>query len=430
MMQYRFNNKGFTLVEMIVVMAIFIVVIIITGDTFGRIVSQSLKLSKMEESNIEGVVGLEMFRHDLEQSGFGLPTSFIENSPPEYKEAGYAPANKQNDAPSGIPRALVFNSFSSASARDTNPEGGGSFGVISNSWYVTLKGMSLSRNNTAGRWTYVAYSSTGSKPPKVWSSDNLTSDDRVVMIRRTFSSGKYASQLAYDTGTPSIYWQDFDSTGFVPEFSPASREEILYVYGVAPKTSSDHGLGMPFNRADYFVAIPSSSSRLPATCAPGTGILYKATVNHETNGTGGKLTYTPLVDCVADMQVVLGWDLWDSTSNALGQDGTIDTWSSGVNEKGDITRITDAPTTEVTLEVVKKSFSESETIRTALKMIKVYILAQNGRRDPNYQGPASFAMGEPGELSLTRTYDLSALRNYRWKLYRIVARPKNLLANQ
>lgn len=431
MLYCRDNNKGFTLVEMIVVMAIFMVVIMITGDTFNRIVTQSIKLAKMEESNTEGVVGLEMFRHDLEQAGFGLPTSFNEAYPPVYKEAGYTPASNQNDAPSGIPRALVFNSYSSTAAKDTNPQGGGSFGLVSNTWYISLKGMSLSRSNTAGRWSYVSYSSTGSKPPKVWSSDNLTSSgpnrDRVVMIRRTFTSGKYASQLAYDPGSPSIYWQDYDATGFVPEYSPASREEILYVYGVAPKSSSTNGLGMPFNRADYFVAVPGTSSQLPSTCAPGTGILYKATVNHETNGPGGALTYTPLVDCVADMQVVLGWDLWDSTNNTLGQDGTIDTWSNGINDKGALTRSTSGT---VSIDDVKAALANPETIRMALKMVKVYILAQNGRRDPNYQGPASIAMGEPGELSLTRTYDLSSLRNYRWKLYRIVARPKNLLANQ
>jgi len=402
----------------------------ITGDTFNRILGQSIKLTKMEESNIEGVVGLEMFRHDLEQAGFGLPTSFDETKPPIYKEAGYDPAKKLNDAPNGIPRALVFNSFSSNAAKDSNPSAGTSFGILSNTWYLSLKGMGLARNSTAGRWSYVAYSSSGSKPSKIWSADNLTINDRVVMIRRTFTSGKYASQLAYNTGNQSIYWQDFDSTGFVPEFSPASREEILYVYGVAPKSSSTNGLGMPFNRADYFVAIPGSSTQLPATCAPGTGILYKATVNHESNNPGGKLTYSPLLDCVADMQVVMGWDLWDATNNTLGQDGIIDTWSNGINEKGELTMNTSAPTADITVDYVKSAFANSETIRTSLKLLKVYILAQNGRKDNNYEGPASIAMGEPGELSLTRTYNLSSLRNYRWKLYRIIVRPKNLLANQ
>jgi prepilin-type N-terminal cleavage/methylation domain-containing protein len=424
------NNKGFTLVELIVVMAVFIIVIMITGDTFNRILGQSIKLSKMEESNIEGVVGLEMFRHDLEQAGFGLPTIYNETIPPVYREAGYLPANKLNDAPNGIPRALVFNSFSSSASKDTNPASGTSFGVLSNTWYVGIKGMGLSRSSTAGRWSYVSYSSTGSKPPKVWVSDNLDSNDRVVLVRRTFGSGKFESQLVYDTATPDAYWQNYSNSGFVPQFSPASREEILYVYGVVPQGSSSNGLGMPFNRADYFVAIPGTSTQLASTCAPGTGILYKATVNHEFNSPGGKLQYTPLLDCVADMQVVIGWDLWDATNNVFGQDGVIDTWSNGINEKGDLTRTTTAPTSEVTVDVVKDAFKNAETIRKSLKMLKVYLLAQNGKKDSNYQGPVSIAMGEPGELSLTRTYDLSSLRNYRWKLYRIVVRPKNLLANQ
>ncbi len=49
---------------------------------------------------------------------------------------------------------------------------------------------------------------------------------------------------------------------------------------------------------------------------PDTGILYKTTVNHA----DGKLTYIPVLDCVLDMQVVLGWD--------LNGDGLIDTWSN------------------------------------------------------------------------------------------------------
>ena len=114
----------------------------------------------------------------------------------------------------------------------------------------------------------------------------------------------------------------------------------------------------------------------------------------------------------------------------MGQDGIIDTWSSVLNDKGNLTFNSSAPSADVKTSVVQAAFNSAETIRNAMKVIKVYILAQNGRKDPNYQGPASIAMGEAGELSLTRTYDLSSLRNYRWKLYRIVVRPKNLIANQ
>ncbi len=40
---------------------------------------------------------------------------------------------------------------------------------------------------------------------------------------------------------------------------------------------------------------------MPTRCAPGTGVLYKATVNHA----DGKHLEMPLMDCVLDMRVVV-----------------------------------------------------------------------------------------------------------------------------
>jgi len=54
----------------------------------------------------------------------------------------------------------------------------------------------------------------------------------------------------------------------------------------------------PFNRADFYVATPAGN--MPSKCAPNTGILYKAVMN-QSDGEFGAL---PLLDCVADMQVV------------------------------------------------------------------------------------------------------------------------------
>ena len=68
----RTRNSGYTLIELLIVMVIFIVVIIISSSAFNTALTQTKKVSKSEESNIEGVIGLEMFRHDLEQAGFGL----------------------------------------------------------------------------------------------------------------------------------------------------------------------------------------------------------------------------------------------------------------------------------------------------------------------------------------------------------------------
>jgi hypothetical protein len=71
-----------------------------------------------------------------------------------------------------------------------------------------------------------------------------------------------------------------------------------------------------------------------------------------------------------------------------------------------------------------------------IKEIQVYILAQQGRKDREYLYPeSSIVVGDPrlnAELSHTWTAaDLSDKvgpdwRNYRWKVYSIVVRPKNL----
>ena len=58
----------------------------------------------------------------------------------------------------------------------------------------------------------------------------------------------------------------------------------------------------PFNRAEYYI----DNTAVPQRCAPNTGVLVKAVVAHDAAGTTP--TLLPLLDCVADMQVVYGLD--------------------------------------------------------------------------------------------------------------------------
>ena len=67
------NNNGFTLVELIVVIGIFVVVIAITGKGLNAVLKHVSLQSKIAEGNIEGVLGLEMMRRDISSAGFGLP---------------------------------------------------------------------------------------------------------------------------------------------------------------------------------------------------------------------------------------------------------------------------------------------------------------------------------------------------------------------
>ncbi len=416
-------RKGFTLIELIVVMAVFITVIIITTDAFKTILTQMTKITKSEESNIEGIVGLEMFRHSIQQAGFGLPYSYLSSI--SYLEAGYAPANNYNDAPSGVPRAVVARDNIAAVA---GPSGSEATNILGGTDYLVIKGSTLGLNDASQKWTYMPYDAANPLP-RIWPSENLTNSDRVIVIRRTFTESTYTNELIFNTADPTIYWAQFDSTGFADTaFWPTLPEETYFIYGI----KSGDPLGMPFNRADFFVARPTDDKRIPAACAPGTGILYKAVVNHDSTNPGGNLTYIPLLDCVADMQVVLGWDVDDGQGNE-GQDGLVETYSTPLNSSSTITDITTSSAVAIATIAnrVITAMGDAEKLRNSLKVVKVYILAQVGRRDSNYISPTTFAMSDPTYDVSTSPKILSADQlNYHWKVYRLVIRPKNLISNQ
>jgi prepilin-type N-terminal cleavage/methylation domain-containing protein len=430
----KLNNKGFTLVEMIIVTAIFVVVIMITGSAFKAILTQTMKLYKSEESNIEGVVGLEMFRHDLEQAGFGLPDSFQNTI--TYDEAQFSPANILNDAgiATQVPRPFVtIDGDTQTGLSDNSSESGNTYTILSNAMtntdYLSIKATSLGLTPAAQKWTYLSYTSSGVKPPKTWSGTNFNNGDQVIVLKRTFQTGGgVTNQLVNSSGN---YYTSYNPAGLGATFTPVFPGDLYYVYGVLDQPAT--ALRMPFNRVDYFVANPSDLTKFPTkTCAPYTGVLYKAAVDHGS----GKLIYTPILDCVADMQVVLGWDLADAsgtivTDSTLTGDGVIDTWSNA--DGSTASSSVSLPTQTYVHDTI---LSDPGHIKTKLKIIKVYILAQNGRKDLSYTSPASIAIGDPGEMTLTKKtsngiYNLDpSMLNYRWKLYRLVIKPKNLISNQ
>lgn len=401
------DTRGFTLVEMVVVMAVFIVIIMISGDTFNTILQQSSRLFRSEESNIEGVVGLEMLRHDLQQAGYGL---FTETSPATYLEAAAAPANLFNEAclppvnscgneNTSPPRPFVFGENLAAAAETSS---GATYNVLAASDYLAIKGMSVARSRTSQKWTYLKYVAGTGGVPNTWpsESENFSANNRVVLLNRNISATKNTLSIVPDG---SDFYFAYSQIAF-EKYSSSSSNYIMY--GL-----NDSGTPIaPFNRSDYFVARPADTTQIPAVCASGTGILYKTIMNQ----TDGKLTYYPVLDCVADMQIVLGWDL-------SGSDGLVDTWSNanGTQASGPGN--------------VVAALLDPVIIKSSLKVVKIFILAQNGRKDTGYTSPSPINLWELPETpsTLGKTYTLAADQlNYRWKVYRIVVRPKNLAANQ
>jgi prepilin-type N-terminal cleavage/methylation domain-containing protein len=434
------NTKGFTLVEMIIVMAVFIVVIFMTASSFNTILTQSGKLMQSEENNIEGVVGLEMLRHDIEQAGFGLPwvsmssyanyddaehPLYTDLDLPNYNEVTSAPHKEYND---GLPRPTAAGTPASCRipravvSGDNLVAGSGTYGIVAGTDYLAIKATTLGRNVDSQRWTYINYSGTVTPfpiPPTRWLTDNIRNSAGVIITRRELVDNNgissYAPMLIYDpanTTSLAFFSQPFPSPGnaFPEKFSPLNKTQIYYVYGV---DNPGNDLSMPFNRVNYFIAKPSDTKTIPAYCAPNTGILYRTTVSHSDNG----LTYMPVLDCVADMQIVLGFNFNDSS-------GTVNVFS---NADGSTVSNMSGSTVDV-----PSTLRDANLLRDRLKVVKIYILAQEGRIDTSYTSKNTILVGGSGESALTKNYDLVAnnATHYRWKMYQIIARPKNLMSNQ
>lgn len=362
------NQRGVSLVELIIVMALVAIVLAMNTDTFGVIFRQSKQQTQAVGAQMDRVVGLEILRTDLEHAGFGLPWSFQGSI--TYSEATASPQNAYNDAPSNPPRALVSGNNLSTF-------------TVNNSDYLVIKSTIAGSSETAQRWTYI----TGDQQPHLWGANDLAVNNRVIVLWHRSGTG-FTKELVMDGGS---FFTLFSAVSFPSEFSPVGPTTRFVIYGVDPDTN----LRMPFNRADYYVRRPAS---MPQACAPNTGILYKATVNQS----NGALNPEPLIDCVADMQVIYRLD----TNN----DGTID---SAVEDISGLT---------------------AQQVREQLREIRVYILSHEGERDTAFRfqsQPANPHLITVGEFGLGRVFDLSSTigtdwRHYRWKVSTLVVKPRNL----
>lgn len=419
------RNSGFTLIELMVVMVVFSIVLALIGQSFAVILKQGAKLFRSEDSNIEGVIGLEMLRHDLSQAGFGLATEKSANPYAGEALAGVSAQlnDTQSGAFSGPARPIIALEGVSAGACSTtvtgSPDSQG-YNLIPCSDYLSIKATTLGSSAVAQRWTYLNYSANyyPKWTPNNWQASSATTPqtgDSVVALQRDMATSPVTTTMMTPTGG-TFYFQ-YSATAFNNISSQA--QTTVDVFGV-----NSGALRMPFNRADYFVATPPNAAQMSQMCAPNTGILYKAIVNN-TSGTltDGLLTYMPVLDCVAGMQVVLGWDFTGT--------GLIDTWSNA-----DGSQTIGAQNYQIVQAALSPASNASATmgqsIRNNLKMVKVYILAQNGRLDTGYQSPTPILAGESNESSITYSYDIAGKgwTHYRWKLYKIVVTPNNLPANQ
>ncbi len=395
--------RGFTLVEAIVVMAVFSFVLLITASAFKTILTKTRVVFGSEQSNIEGVVGLEMLRHDLQQAGFGLFSD--EDSAPDFAEAANAPYSDYNDA-NGVPRAVVT---------DNNLDLGNNATVLASTDILVIKGTTVSTAGASQRWSYI----TDTGVPKRWGTEDFRNGtDKLIAMEQYYDKKKDQVFRKLVRVNPNNYAFSYYSTSSFTDMEGSATSEFIpppgrrhYLYGITGGTSGGFNLRAPFNRADYIVQRRDTT---PASCSPAAGTLYKMTMNQS----DGRFTWIPVLDCVADMQVVLGWNTTNDPDNS--QEVSVLSNADGTRYEGEANGMS-----------IQSLMSSAEEVRRRLRLIRVYLLVQDGYRDLNFTNTDNaMVVGNPelGETELTNTVDLTTedMRNYRWKLYWVVVRPKNL----
>lgn len=345
----RRRDSGFSILELMIALAIVMLVLAAASTFFIGTVRQYKVQTKIVETNIEAVLGLELLRQDLESIGFGVPWDNV------------AVTQDKSTAPfhvfSGGPMAVVSLN---------NPTSG----TVNASDYLVIRSMRVGTGSAAGKWTTLQ----AGGGTRTWGSteEDLDLNDRVIVLSPTLNH-----RTLVTPGTGVLF-------SAVAGYAPADNLTVTnIVYGV-----DSTNLTFPWNRADYYV--DNTSLTVPQRCAPNTGVLVKRVVSQA----DGTLTPPlPLLDCVADMEVIYGLDADADPSTALAWDDDI----SGLT---------------------------ADAIRTQLKEIRAYILVQEGQRDDSYRTPSDIiSVGSP---VLWRDFDVSGYRNYRWKVYTIVVKPRNL----
>jgi len=385
------RQSGLTLVELMITMVIFLIVIAAMSNIFVSLLGQFKQQSQIVATNIEGAVGLEIMRRDIESAGYGLAWNLDGAAYTEAVDSGNTAQDEQdyNDGPNNNPARGTDPAGASnppGALRSGNNEGQGGSDVL------VIKAVNIATNSASSKWTHLHSGNTVTVwqlptgvPPNI---ENLENNDWAIVQRfggndTTLVSAGGTYKARYSAGPPA----GLTAAGFAPLDSTETR----VVYGIAPSTAAD--IRMPFNRTDYYLRTPAAPADMPTKCAAGTGILYKGTVNHA----DGNLTELPLLDCVADMQVAYGLD--------TDGDGTVNT-------------TTDDISTLTALEV-----------RQQVRQVRVDILAQEGQRDPAFTfgtNPMYVGFAGMGRSFNFTTSGITDWQRYRWRLYTISISPDNL----
>lgn len=416
------DQTGFTLVELMITMVVFLLVISAASNIFSTLLSQFKQQSSIAETNIESIPGFEILRFDVEQAGYGLPWTVDANgdrlADPDWTGLQNYCEAASVAATATAPNPADYNDANVAGCTNGNAPravvAGNNVG-LNGSDYLVVKSASVATNAAARKWTYIRNDGAVNQYMATTgvAAEDMVNNERVIVITPMRLVNNNVSPNILLTQTAGSFFGLFNTnlatfTASYDRLVPQSNSYRTHlVYGV----DSDTNPRMPFNRADYYIVTGTAPSR----CAPNTGVLVKSVIRQADGIRGGGM---PLLDCVAGMQVILQLAMTPNanaatTSNADG--------SAIVSTEG------------ATTAAVQNTLNNAQNLRDRLREVRIFILSQEGQRDPFFtfsnMGPAVYPGAcatcvRLGDAALGQDFDLSTIsadfRNYRWKIHAMV----------
>lgn len=367
------DQKGFSLLEILIAIVIMGIIMAMNGQLLQELIRGQRQQAAVVTNQYETSLGLELLRSDVSSAGFGLADEF-KSAPGTYTEATSDPAQQFNSAPN-VPRALSHNNNVGAF---TN--------YLSNSDYLVIRSPAVGMNTAAGKWTNIT-----STTVHIWNDVNLdmvNGQDYMIVVKPRSALGGRA-QLIVSSGA---YTLQYVTSALDPAFQPSSGTGERYLaFGIDDTTPPVR----PFNRADYYVKRPSTAN---PGCAPGTGTLYKYVVPHAASAVPAEDNEWPLIECVANMQVVF----------------RLDTNLDGIPE--------DPPVNDI-------SGLDALSVKEQVKEVRIYLLAHEGMMDRAFRYGGANPVTVGPTTALGTSVDLTGFgadwNHYRWKIYTLVIKPRS-----
>jgi prepilin-type N-terminal cleavage/methylation domain-containing protein len=401
------HEKGFTLVELVVVMAISMFVLVAASKVMISMTSQFKQQTRISEKSIESGVGLELFRKDISATGFGVPSGLY-SGPNKNGQTDWSLINTTYTelVDSQLPGSTFDAENAPPKMIDAMAPGTQEYGLNGSS-YLVIRSAAVGLDPIAGKFfliknyksdvvpsSWVLEYAGGESDP--WRNPFINGTDRVIVTSTADPDNLGLVTNPRKPSDPAPFSFHTQSDGIVASFASPVEGEVFIVYGISSKSNK---LVAPFNRVDYYV----SNMEVPSKCATGTGVLYRRDMRHS----DGMLdTPVRVFDCVALMQVVFGFD-----DDKNGEPEVFDDVTTGRTATG---------------------------IRKNLKRVDVYILTHEGQFEPGYEyndttGTGQIVVGgddgpvttfdAPGVVGSNLVNAVPYWKHFRWRVYKISERP-------